>query len=82
MSRDDIVKNKHCKCDKINSFMHELAQSLMIINTYVNGCQQRIKFNMLTPEQLLIIFDKIKTQTELISTKSRKLLPKESGLID
>ncbi|MDX1838630.1 hypothetical protein DIZ81_11730 [Legionella taurinensis] len=82
MSRDDTLKNNHCKCDKLNHFKHELAQSLMIINTYINGCQQRIKFNTLTHEQLLVIFDKIKMQTEIISTMSERLLAKNSRPID
>ncbi|QRN04687.1 hypothetical protein GH742_12870 [Legionella sp. MW5194] len=82
MSRDDTLKNNHCKCDNLNRFKHELAQSLMIINTYINGCQQRIKFNTLTHEQLLVIFDKIKMQTEIVSTLSERLLAKNARPID
>ncbi|KTD45614.1 hypothetical protein Lrub_2411 [Legionella rubrilucens] len=83
MSRDDHLKINHCKFDKtINKFRHELAQSLMIINTYIDGCQERIKFNTLTHEQLLVIFNKIKMQTERVSTMSERLLVKNSRSID
>lgn len=81
MSRDDDETENHCKCHKISGFIHELAQSLMIINTYINGCQQRIRLNTLTDDQLLVIIDSIRVQTELISTKSQ-CLTNTSWLID
>lgn len=54
---------------KMVMFIHELSQSLLVIQAYVNGCHERIKQNNLNETQVEYVFDKIHEHTELMSNQ-------------
>ena len=49
--------------------LHELAQSLQIVQAYVGGCNERLKKGTLDNEQLADVLMLLNTQTELMSKK-------------
>lgn len=67
------LENTHCYCKKIPAFAHELNQTLLIINSYAKGCAERIKQNNFDLEQLLLTFEKISTQIQIMGQQIHHL---------
>ena len=65
----NISVNVADSLNKMSSFLHELAQSLLVIQAYIHGCTERIKHNNLNSKQLEFIFVKLNEHTEIISNK-------------
>ncbi len=63
-----------CQCSKIPTIIHELTQSLVVIQAYVNGCTERMKDNTLNHEQIAMVLGKINHHTEKISDKIYSML--------
>lgn len=70
--------NTFCQSDKMTSFLHELNQSLVVIQAYVNGCTERLEENNLSHEQLQTTLLKIKQHTELLGAKIHRFSLSES----
>ncbi len=62
-----IIDKMPCECNKIHGFLHELSQSLLVIHAYVNGCNERVKDNTLSKEQIVDVLSKINKHAEIIS---------------
>lgn len=58
-----------CQCNTIFLLLHELAQSLQIVQAYVGGCNERLKKSNLDNEQLANVLMLVNTQTEQMSKK-------------
>lgn len=69
----NAIENTGCYCKKIPAFAHELNQTLLIINSYAKGCSERIKQNNLDLEQLLLTFEKISIQIQIMGQKIHNL---------
>jgi phosphoglycerate-specific signal transduction histidine kinase len=55
------------------TFVHELNQVLMIINTYLLGCIKRLEKPNVNIEQIIIVMHKIIKQVDLLSKKIQDL---------
>lgn len=58
-----------CQCSKMPDFLHEIAQSVLIIHAYASGCSERLKGDALDNKQLTDIFKKINKHTGIIGEK-------------
>ena len=63
----DVHENSLCTCSKIPSIIHELTQSLVVIQAYVQGCCVRMNDNTLNNEQLALVLGKISLHTQTMS---------------
>lgn len=74
----DVNESKSDSDLKISTLVHELAQSLLIIQSYIRGSMERIKNNNLNKEQLSPLFVKINEQMELMLRLIQGLIDLES----
>lgn len=62
-----------CHFNKFSEFLHELNQSLSIIQSYVSGCCERLENNTLNDVQLAQALGQIKKHTDVLADKIRCL---------
>ena len=75
-------KDAICQCNKMSAFLHEVAQSLLVIQAYANGCKERLKENILDNKQLTEALSVINEHTELIGTKIHCFNPSKLLSVD
>ena len=70
---NELYKKTQCQCSKLPILSHELTQSLMIINAYISGCNERIKKNTININEIVDVLNKMNKQVELISQRLQGL---------
>lgn len=66
--------NKVCCCHKIPEITHELTQSLLVMYSYIKGCEERIKNDALDFKQLLNALQKMNKQVNIMAHKIQELI--------
>jgi hypothetical protein len=59
--------------EEISAWVHELSQSLLVMNTYISGCMHRLEQNRLNNDQVLEIIKKIAEQIKILGIKIHRM---------
>ena len=64
----------NCQCSQLATLLHELNQSLLIIQVYASTSNERLKTSDLTNEQLSKALNTINEHTQLMGNKIHRVM--------
>ena len=75
INRLNATSANTCQCTALPALLHDLNQSLLIINSYASGCMQHLKKDGLDETQLVVALSAIDRHAKIMGDKIHYAIP-------